>query len=77
MLEPLENGDALTLDGEVQSFVMLSRPGPAQSRILTSLGFATFRIGDRHGAGMFECSHKSTQATRAPAETNETDNGES
>ena len=77
MLEPLEDGDALTLDGEVQSFVMLSRPGPAQSRILTSLGFATFRLGDRQGAGMFECSHKSAQATGAPADTAEADNGES
>jgi hypothetical protein len=75
-LEPLEDGDALTLDGEVQSFVMLSRPGPAQSRILTSLGFATFRLGDRRGAGMFECSHKNAQATRATAEP-ANDNGES
>jgi hypothetical protein len=76
-LEPLEDGDAFTLDGEVQSFVMLSRPGPAQSRILTSLGFATFRLGDRRGAGMFECSHKSAQARRATAEPAAADDGES
>jgi hypothetical protein len=75
-LEPLEDGDALALDGEVQSFVMLSRPGPAQSRILTSLGFATFRIGDRLGAGMFESSHKNAaQPRRATGEPAAADDG--
>ena len=70
ILRPIGDGHALThqvmIDGEVHSFVMLSRPGPAQSRILTSLGFATFRVGnhsgghsgnlpgDLRGAGMFE-----------------------
>jgi hypothetical protein len=56
---------------------MLSRPGPAQSRILTSLGFATFRVGnhsgghsgnlpgDLHGAGMFEYSHRISLAPAA------------
>jgi hypothetical protein len=64
---------------------MLSRPGPAQSRILTSLGFARFRIGDRRpglgadlrGAGMFERSHRSSSPPRVIAETAEADNGES
>jgi hypothetical protein len=71
------DGLAVPIKGEVQSFVMLSRPGPAQSRILTSLGFASFRIGDHHGAGMFECSHRSALTTRETAETTDADNGES
>jgi hypothetical protein len=63
-------GVDLALGGEVRSFVMLSRPGSAQSRILTSLGFATFRLGSDYGAGMFECSHRSgeTPASWAAAE---------
>ena len=82
LLRPPGEGSALTLDGEVQSFVMLSRPGPAQSRILTSLGFASFRIeghlGDLRGAGMFECSHRSASAQHAAAEHKADDeNGES
>ena len=76
------DGDhALAIDGEVLSFVMLSRPGPAQSRILTSLGFASFRIGghlgDLRGAGMFECSHRTASSPRATAEPADADNGES
>jgi hypothetical protein len=76
ILRPPGDGAALTVDGEIQSFVMLSRPGPAQSRILTSLGFASFRIGDRLGAGMFECSQRSASAPRATTETAEADNDE-
>lgn len=65
------DGRALTIDGEVRSFMMLSRPGPAQSRFSTALGFASFRIVGRPedlpgdvstgdlGAGMFECSRRS------------------
>jgi hypothetical protein len=77
ILQPDGDAQALTLDGEVQSFVMLSRPGPAHSRILTSLGFASFRIGDYSGAGMFECSHRTASAPRATVETIEADNDES
>jgi len=62
LLRPQRGGAPLALGGEVESFVMLSRPGPVQSRILTSLGFATFRIGDNTGAGMFECSHRAGPA---------------
>ena len=69
LLRPRGQGHALELAGEVQSFVMLSRPGPAQSRILTSVGFARFRIGDHRGAGMFECSHRGASAPNADAET--------
>lgn len=51
------SGEA-AMGGDVRGFLMLSRPGPAQSRIVTSLGFATFLIGSRHGAGMFERSNR-------------------
>ncbi|HZO80104.1 MAG TPA: hypothetical protein VFB33_00285 [Candidatus Binataceae bacterium] len=62
------------LAGEVHSFVMLSRPGPAQSRILTTLGFATFRLGGYLGAGMFERSRRiRTRASGANAEIGEDD----
>jgi hypothetical protein len=77
ILQPPGEGHALSIDGEVRSFVMLSRPGPAQSRILTSLGFASFRVGDHCGAGMFECSSRSASARRASAKPTEADNDES
>ncbi len=38
------------------SFMALSRPGPAGSRVYTSLGFARFQMQDGVGSGMFECS---------------------
>ena len=66
-----EPGTALSVAGEVTSFVMLSRPGPAQTRIVTSLGFARFGIGDRSGAGMFERSDRSSAAPGAPGEAAE------
>jgi hypothetical protein len=51
-------GGVTSLRGKVRSFVPLSRPGPNQSRIYTSLGFATFHLGDSEGAGMFEYSRR-------------------
>jgi hypothetical protein len=77
LLRPACEGPPLMLAGEVRSFMMLSRPGPAQSRILTSLGFASFSIGDQRGAGMFECSQRSASSPRAPAESADADNDES
>ncbi|HVB79612.1 MAG TPA: hypothetical protein VNE82_06640 [Candidatus Binataceae bacterium] len=78
ILGPAGDGLELTLAGEVRSFVMLSRPGPAQSRIITSLGFASFRIGghfgDLRGAGMFERSHRGAPAPRPTVGNAETDN---
>jgi hypothetical protein len=73
LLRRERGGASLALDGEVDSFVMLSRPGPAQSRILTSLGFARFRIGDNTGAGMFECSHRAGSAAGVTAHPTDTD----
>ena len=74
LLRPVRGGAPLALGGEVESFVMLSRPGPAESRILTSLGFASFRIGERTGAGMFECSHRAEPAPGAPQDSTDADN---
>jgi hypothetical protein len=44
---------------------------------LTSLGFASFSIGDQRGAGMFECSQRSASPPRATAESADADNDES
>ncbi|MGH7779807.1 MAG: hypothetical protein ACREQR_08265 [Candidatus Binataceae bacterium] len=50
------NREPIVLDGLVSALVPLSRPGPEQSRIFTTLGFAKFNAGGREGAGMFEHS---------------------
>jgi len=42
----------------------LSRPGPDGTRIHTSLGFATYRIGAAEGAGMFEYSRRAGHPAR-------------
>ncbi len=60
-------GGEFAVTGEVDGFVMLSRPGPAQTRIVTSVGFARFRLGDRWGAGMFERSARGSAAPGAAA----------
>jgi hypothetical protein len=72
----LEHGDGaqLAVSGAMRSFAMLSRPGPARSRIITSLGFAHFRLGDHMGAGMFEYSERSAEA---PEAVSAPDDGES
>ncbi len=46
------------LVGQVENFVPLSRPGPANSRIFTSMGFASFALGQHRGAGLFEYSRR-------------------
>ncbi len=54
-----ENGaPARTIVGKVENFVPLSRPGPANTRIFTSLGFARFRLGSHEGGGLFEYSRR-------------------
>ena len=55
---PERDGQSVTLGGSVGSFVMLSRPGLEGSRIHTTLGFASLRIGAFDGAGMFELSRR-------------------
>jgi hypothetical protein len=46
------------LHGTPDTFMTLSRPGPEGTRIHTSLGFATFRLGNHEGAGMYEYSRR-------------------
>jgi hypothetical protein len=49
-------GGGAPLNGVAEAFMTLSRPGPDHSRIHTSIGFASYRVGDAIGAGMFEYS---------------------
>lgn len=49
------------LDGTVENFIPLSRPGPENTRIFTALGFARFRLGAYEGAGMFESSRRADE----------------
>jgi hypothetical protein len=49
-------GDDTPLHGIAEAFMTLSRPGPDHTRIHTSIGFASYRVGDVTGAGMFEYS---------------------
>jgi hypothetical protein len=51
-----DRGDDTALHGIAEAFMTLSRPGPDHTRIHTSLGFASFRLGTSTGAGMFEYS---------------------
>lgn len=55
----LADGRRRALVGAVECFVPLSRPGPEQSRIYTSLGFARFSLDGHPGSGMFEYSRLS------------------
>ena len=50
------DGSSCELDGTVECFIPLSRPGPELSRIYTSLGFARFSTRGHRGTGMFEYS---------------------
>jgi hypothetical protein len=51
-------GSIFELEGRAECFIPLSRPGPEQSRIYTTLGFASFNSGTHRGAGMFEYSRR-------------------
>jgi hypothetical protein len=64
-------GGRSTISGRVAAFIPLSRPGPNQSRIYTSLGFAKFDCGGRAGTGMFEFSRRHD----APAESDDAEDG--
>ena len=52
------DGRTFSFDGRAECFIPLSRPGPDQSRIYTALGFASFKSGEKRGAGMFEYSRR-------------------
>jgi len=49
-------GARMIIEGRPDTFMTLSRPGLDGVRIHTSLGFASYRIGDAAGAGMYEYS---------------------
>jgi hypothetical protein len=53
------------LHGIAEAFMTLSRPGPDHSRIHTSIGFASYRVGGATGAGMFEYSRIASIADAA------------
>jgi hypothetical protein len=59
------------LEGSVENFIPLSRPGPDNTRIFTALGFARFRLGKYEGAGMFESSRRADEMPERAAEENE------
>jgi len=67
------DGSSCELEGSVECFIPLSRPGPEQSRIYTSLGFASFRTGAHHGAGMFEYSRVADSVLTTADDNNEND----
>jgi hypothetical protein len=50
------NDNDTPLHGIAEAFMTLSRPGADQTRIHTSIGFASYRLGNFMGAGMFEYS---------------------
>jgi hypothetical protein len=52
------DGSTFELEGRAECFIPLSRPGLDQSRIYTTLGFASFQSGAHRGAGMFEYSRR-------------------
>jgi len=68
------DGSSCELEGSVECFIPLSRPGPEQSRIYTSLGFASFSSGAHRGAGMFEYSRIADSVLTA---SNENENEDS
>lgn len=67
------DGTKIALNGRVECFIPLSRPGPDQSRIYTSLGFASFTSGERRGAGMFEYSRRAQSVMTASDEGEDSD----
>jgi len=67
-------GDDAPLRGIAEAFMTLSRPGPDHTRIHTSIGFASYRIGAATGAGMFEFSRiAGTPQSRSDADDSDSD----
>jgi hypothetical protein len=50
------DGSRRRVEGRARNYMTLSRPGFNNARIYTSLGFATYQMGNQSGAGMFEYS---------------------
>jgi hypothetical protein len=67
------DGSSFEVEGSVECFIPLSRPGPEDSRIYTSLGFASFRSGAHRGAGMFEYSRVADSVLTAADESDDAD----
>jgi len=65
-------GEDAELRGVAEAFMTLSRPGPDQTRIHTSIGFASYRLGSANGAGMFEYSRIAT-ATGTSSDDDDSD----
>ncbi len=61
-------GGSAHLHGIAEAFMTLSRPGPDHTRIHTSIGFASYRLGGATGAGMFEYSRLASIADTSTAE---------
>jgi hypothetical protein len=67
------DGSSCEIEGNVECFIPLSRPGPDNSRIYTSLGFASFSSGAHRGAGMFEYSRLADSVQTASYDNEDTD----
>ena len=57
-----------------RTFMALSRPGAAGSRVYTSMGFARFEMDGKVGAGMFECSKATATPAAGPADAADSEN---
>jgi hypothetical protein len=66
-------GSLFDFEGRAECFIPLSRPGPEQSRIYTSLGFASFNSGAHRGAGMFEYSRRAESVMTGADDPDDTD----
>jgi hypothetical protein len=71
MVDP--DGSVFELEGRAECFIPLSRPGPEQSRIYTTLGFASFNSGTNRGAGMFEYSRRAESVMTADDDDSDAD----
>jgi len=67
------DGRMFSLEGRAECFIPLSRPGPEQSRIYTSLGFASFQSGNYRGAGMFEYSRRAESVLTSIEDSEDSD----
>ena len=67
------DGSIFDLEGRAECFIPLSRPGPEQSRIYTTLGFASFQSGAHRGAGMFEYSRRAESVMTGAGDSDDLD----
>lgn len=67
------DGSIFEIEGRAECFIPLSRPGPEQSRIYTTLGFSSFHSGTHRGAGMFEYSRRADSVTTGADDPQDSD----